>query len=82
MIVITVALASFTLISYIGGHETLFCTHEVLNVAYVNPSTYCQITGTQVCSYIVMYVIAYMCTYTYIAVHMNVRMYARSYLRT
>ena len=39
-------LACFVLITYIGGQERLYCTHEALNVAYDNPSAFCQVAGT------------------------------------
>ena len=38
-------LACIVLITYIGGQERLYCTHEVLNVAYDNPSAFCQVAG-------------------------------------
>ena len=38
-------LACFVLITYIGGQERLYCTHEALNVAYDNPSAFCQVAG-------------------------------------
>ena len=38
--------ACFVLITYIGGQERLYCTHEALNVAYDNPSAFCQAAGS------------------------------------
>ena len=38
-------LACFVLITYIGGQERLYCNHEALNVAYDNPSAFCQVAG-------------------------------------
>ena len=40
-------LACFVLISYIGGQERLYCTHEALNVAFDNPSAFCQVSGIE-----------------------------------
>ena len=39
-------IACFTLISYLGGQERLHCTDERLDIAYDNPSAFCQISGT------------------------------------
>ena len=40
-------LACFVLITYIGGQERLYCTHEALNVAFDNPSAFCQVSGIE-----------------------------------
>ena len=39
-------IACFTLISYLGVQERLYCTNERLDIAYDNPSVFCQISGT------------------------------------
>ena len=36
------------LISYLGGQERLYCTDERLDIAYDNPSVFCQISGKAV----------------------------------
>ena len=41
-------LACFVLITYIGGQERLYCTHEALNVAVDNPSAFCQAAGIRI----------------------------------
>ena len=38
-------LACLVLITYLGGQERLYCTHEALNIAYNNPSSFCQFSG-------------------------------------
>ena len=43
-----IILACFVLITYIGGQETLYCTHEALIVALEDPSAFCQASGTEV----------------------------------
>ena len=42
---ISLLTACLVLITYIGGQERLYCTHEVLSIAYDNPSTFCQASG-------------------------------------
>ena len=42
-----IVLACFVLITYIGGQERLYCTHEALNVALEEPSAFCQVAGRQ-----------------------------------
>ena len=37
--------ACFMLISYLGGQERLYCSDERLDIAYDNPSLFCQISG-------------------------------------
>ena len=37
--------AVFALITYIGGQERLYCTHEALTIAYDNPTAFCQLSG-------------------------------------
>ena len=37
--------ACFVLISYLGGQERLYCTDERLDIAYDNPSVFCQMSG-------------------------------------
>ena len=46
--------ACFVLISYLGGQERLYCSDERLDVAYDNPSLFCQISGNH--SYVAPYV--------------------------
>ena len=41
-------LACLVLISYLGGQERLYCTDERLDIAYDNPSVFCQISGKTV----------------------------------
>ena len=41
--------ACFVLISYLGGQERLYCSDERLDIAYDNPSLFCQISGN--CNY-------------------------------
>ncbi|XP_065890388.1 uncharacterized protein [Dysidea avara] len=43
--VCTFVIACLILITYIGGQERLYCTHEILTVAYDNPSAFCQVSG-------------------------------------
>ena len=38
-------IACLVLISYLGGQERLYCSDERLDVAYDNPSLFCQISG-------------------------------------
>ena len=33
------------LITYLGGQERLYCSNERLDIAYDNPSLFCQISG-------------------------------------
>ena len=33
------------LITYLGGQERLYCTDERLDVAFDNPSVFCQMSG-------------------------------------
>ena len=35
------------LITYLGGQERLHCTDERLDIAYDNPSLFCQISGME-----------------------------------
>ena len=38
--------ACFVLITYLGGQERLYCSDERLDIAYDNPSLFCQISGS------------------------------------
>ena len=40
-------IACVILIPYIGGQERLHCSDERLDIAYNNPSVYCQMSGIQ-----------------------------------
>ena len=42
-------IALFIMISYIGGQETLYCSHETLHLSILEPSVFTQISGTQLC---------------------------------
>ena len=46
MFLLCLCVACLVLISYIGGQERLYCTDERLDIAYDNPSVFCQISGT------------------------------------
>ena len=37
----------FIMISYIGGQETLYCSHETLHISILEPSVFSQISGNQ-----------------------------------
>jgi len=38
-------LALFIMISYIGGQETLYCSHETLYLSLLEPSAFSQVAG-------------------------------------
>ena len=37
--------ALFVMISYIGGQETLYCSHEALHLSIEEPTVFTQISG-------------------------------------
>ena len=50
-----VLIGCLILITYIGGQERLYCTHERLTIAYHNPSAFCQVSGMH-CIYYCVFV--------------------------
>ena len=40
-------IACIVLITYLGGQERLYCTDERLDIAYDDPSLFCQMSGIE-----------------------------------
>ena len=52
--------ALFVVISYIGGQETLYCSHETIYLSVLEPSIFSQISGIHCIATCVYYEYVYM----------------------